>query len=281
MNLNHLTPKALADAVNQKVIGQEKASTFLANYLFTYIMYHYSQNGNLPLTHKSNALLIGASGTGKTHLVQTMAKEAGFNFLEINAKGISQEGWEGSSFKKLLTDGIFYGLSPMQADSPWTVVFIDEFDKLCAPLASSNNDNYAEHIQNSILKYFENYTASVSLKGQPLNLDTSKLCFILSGNFQGIRDNRDKKQSVGFNSVKEEQKKLQAELEAFGVIPEMIGRLSHIIELKELTKEDYSSIIASQHFTMWRDTLNGKHDLAQYDIDYTSLRPLLSLAKLQ
>ena len=102
----HLTPAQLATAVKEKVIGQDRAVDELSSYVFSYILYHYGKHAGLNLSSKFNALLLGASGCGKTHLVRTMAEELGFNFIEINAKGISQEGWEGSSFPRLILNGL-------------------------------------------------------------------------------------------------------------------------------------------------------------------------------
>lgn len=241
-------PKHLAIAIKTKVLRQDDAVDMISQYLFQYILYHYSATGQFKLQNKPQLLLLGPSGHGKTHLVRTLAAEMNFDLIEINAKSISQEGWSGTSFKDLLSSEL-EGFSQEQVDSERRIVLIDEFDKICQPLGSSSNDNYSPHVQSSLLKYMENYT--FKLPKSNVIVDTKNFCFIFSGNFQALRDSRKEEPTIGFQEqVTEKQNDLTVELEQYGMVPEIVGRLSHFIELRELTKEDIRAAMAEQGFAL-------------------------------
>lgn len=247
---NFTTPKALSDEAKKFIIGQDQSVDALSSFLFQYILFQYSQFGPTKLDNKLNALVMGPSGHGKTYMVKKLAELMGFDFIELNAKGFSQEGWEGTSFRDLLGNELMMRTS-RQRVKPWCIVFIDEFDKMCSPLSSTSTEKYAEAIQSSLLKYIEPYTYLWSQRkgDHSVQIDTSKLCFIFSGNFQALRDNRISSGTMGFISVPcSDSNHLSKELEKYGVIPEIVGRLSHIIELNELEKSTFEAILSNENF---------------------------------
>ncbi len=242
--IKYKTPNELSLEVKKYVVGQDEAVNQLSLFLFNYLLYQYSKYTDIVIPNAPVALLIGESGCGKTFMTRTLAKLMEFDLIEINAKSISQEGWEGTSLKKLLLTEMKQ--RPASNDSSiYRIIFIDEIDKFCQPMGSSTDDNYSIHLQNSLLKYLEGF----KLEDSNLSVDLTKCCFILAGNFQQIRENRKSEvKSIGFSGAnKVEKDKIIHELEAFGMIPEMIGRISNIIELRSLEFEDYMSLVQNEN----------------------------------
>lgn len=272
-------PNDLAAEVKNYVIGQDTAVDSLSTYLFSYILYHYSQKSPFPIEYKPNALLIGDSGSGKTHLVKTLSKLMDFHFIEINAKSICQEGWNGESLRSMLISELSVVYNHV-VESPWKIVFIDEIDKMCVPVASSKSDQYSEHVQASILKYLENMIIDIKTTKPNWEIDTSKICFIFAGNFQSIRDKRKESTTCGFIEHEKSTKNghITKELETFGVLPELIGRLSNIIELNTLTDEDYYTIINNDHF-FFNKYLNIFKNLQFVNIDIDKQKVIKNVDK--
>ena len=238
--LEHKTPKALSQKLKEYVIGQDQACDDLSMFLFQYLLFHYAQNRNdIQLQASPICLILGESGSGKTFLIKLLSEFTGFDLIEINGKSISQEGWHGTAFKEILID--HFMKRPKSLDnSIMNIVFIDEFDKLCMPQGSSNDENYSVHLQNSLLKYIEGF----QIENKDIRINTRNICFILGGNFQGIRDQREKdKKNIGFKEHRHTEDELHLELEKFGMIPEVIGRISNFIELRSLTHKDYETIL--------------------------------------
>lgn len=268
--LEHKTPKQLSDKLKEYVIGQDQACNDLSLFLFNYLLFHYAQNReDIRLENPPVCLIIGESGSGKTHLVKMISKIMNFDLLEINGKSIAQEGWNGESLKNMI---LTYAMSrPKSKDqSIKTIIFIDEFDKVCQPISSSETENYNVHTQNSFLKYLEGF----KIENKDILVDLKSFCFILGGNFQGIRDQREKnKKQIGFRDHEHQETELHYELESFGMIPEIIGRISNFIELNYLTRKDYEAILHSKNtyfknITAIMLAINMELDIQDQHIEY-------------
>ncbi len=247
MYFKFFNPQELSDAINEIVIGQKQASEIVSIYIFKHIYSLYASKFNINLENKPLLLLLGDTGIGKTYIIKTAAKLMDFNFIELNAKSITQEGWAGKSFADMLEESV----AELSSYDERTIVFIDEFDKMCIPNFSSKSDNVADHIQNGMLKYLEGFKIS----GKRQDIDTSKFCFILAGNFKSIREKRKEKlrNNIGFieNLDQEELDKfLHKELEDFGVIPELIGRISEFVELNDLAEDSYKALWENPEFIL-------------------------------
>jgi len=243
--INYKSPDELYNEVIKYVVGQDKAAKELSVFIFNYFLYHYSKYSNHIIENNPLSLLMGESGSGKTFLVKTIAKLLNFKLIEINSKGISQEGWHGTSFKELVLNE--FNLLPKEANNSINkILFIDEIDKFCIPQASTNSNDHSPHMQSSLLKYLEGF----KITDKKFNIDLTNCCIILAGNFQSIRDTRiENSQSIGFiNKSKIKKDRIIQELETFGMIPEFIGRISNIIELDEISEETYNHLINNENF---------------------------------
>ncbi len=269
--MQYTNPTDLVNEIKKYVIGQDEAVEQIVTFFFNYLLFHYSKDimPNLHIQHAPIALLIGESGSGKTHLIKTLANLTGCQLIEINSKSISQEGWHGTSFKEHLIHAVQE--SPKHLDnSIYKIVFIDELDKICIPSYDSKGGNHSFQIQSSILKYLEGFKISTP----ELSIDLSKYCFILASNFQEIRNKRvSELNSIGFkNHSKLVKNRLNQELEETGMIPELLGRISNIIELNKLTKTEYKAILYSENmfYMQYKKLLNRfsiKLELSDDEID--------------
>ena len=240
-------PGELVTEINKVVIGQEKAAEIFSLYMFKHLMKLYAHAHNIDLENKTNLLILGDTGAGKTFLVKTACELMDIPLVEINAKSIAQEGWHGTSFLELLKDG----LRPLSSQEMLKViVFIDEFDKMCITNMSHRNGDNAVHVQSSILKYLEGM--SITVNGRIIT--TTHISFVLAGNFKDIREKRlDVRTNIGFTrEQKLPEDNLAEELENFGVLPEIVGRISETIELEPHSKRTYFKISQSPSFMLYK-----------------------------
>lgn len=184
---------------------------------------------------------MGPSGCGKTYMVEKAASVLGLPFFKINAKSISNSGYVGTSlddyFEKFQTDSYHDGTRHLFG---YSIIFIDEIDKICKELGSGSTWNIS--LQYSLLKIIEGTLVRTRTVSSPI--DTEKMLFVLAGNFEEIRNNRKKKQSIGFkeNEIINVQP-YQKELLEFGMVRELIGRISTVTEVSFLSKDDLYKIL--------------------------------------
>lgn len=246
------SPKRIEALLEKTVIGQKEAKKAISVTGFLHILRIANvehQLNDFPLK-KQNILLMGPTGCGKTLLVSTLAKELGVPFYEIHAKDISQQGWKGNSLEDHLLrhkESLHYE-KEKQWMFPYSIIFIDEFDKICKPTISSTGTDWSKETQGSILKAVEGCVvhAGESVKTGS-EIDTTNMWFIFSGNFEDLRKDRANiKKSIGFFDDKSKataKKDLHEELIKYGVIPELAGRISQVVELETLTKKQLKSAL--------------------------------------
>lgn len=239
------SPLELKQKIDEVVIGQEEAKRQLIMELYK----HYK----LKASRKNNVFLIGNSGVGKTFLVRNLAKSLDVPFLEIDATNFSETGYKGRDVMDIVQDLIEVAQgNPKRIEN--AIVFIDEIDKLTTTTNGETNNK----VQQAFLKMVEGTTYPVVLgRGRnavEFEIDTSKILFIAAGACVGIEDIVKKRQknktgTIGFQQ--EPQKKMSSmdenviakDLTSFGFIPEFVGRFPLIVQLKDLTDEDYRSIL--------------------------------------
>jgi len=200
-------------------------------------------------TKKSNALIIGPSGCGKTYMIQKMAEYLDFPVLIINATQITATGWSGQDLDDYMA--MLYESEHPKKDG--TIVFIDEFDKICEVARTSGGQDFNKQTQYCFLNLIEGTTYNLTSKGnqQAAFVDTENLLFLFGGNFQYMRDMEKKKrekQGIGFNpdeshKVEIDNKAISAKLQEYNVAREVAGRISLMAEVKKLTREQLRDIL--------------------------------------
>lgn len=261
------TPRELFEQLSEHVVGQEEAKRALSVAVYN----HYKRvslgeaadSGDVELA-KSNIMLLGPTGSGKTLLAQTLARTLKVPFAIADATTLTEAGYVGEDVENILLKLI----TAADFDIPRAevgIVYIDEIDKVArkAENLSITRDVSGEGVQQALLKIVEGCEASVPPQGgrkhpqqELIRIDTTNILFILGGAFAGLPDiiaERVGKTNIGFGSDMPESKRaadaelltqvLPEDLHKFGMIPEFVGRIPVVTALKELSEEDLVRVL--------------------------------------
>lgn len=256
------SPRKIKEFLDQYVVGQERAKKIVAVAVYNHYKRVFLRTKTDVEIGKSNIIMIGPTGTGKTLIARTVAKVLDVPFVVVDVTSYTEAGYVGEDVENILYDLYVAAGHDLEATQRG-IVYMDEIDKLArktGDIHSHFKDVSGEGVQQALLKIIEGMHINVPIRGARRNpyadyirMDTSNILFIAGGAFEGLSDiisRRLKKTSLGFISETERGdsgnilKHVRPEdIVKYGMIPELVGRLPVIATVDPLSENDFYTIL--------------------------------------
>lgn len=287
-----LTPSQIHRELDKYIIGQEHAKKVLS-----VAVYNHSKrlNDKSGLIKKSNILLVGPTGCGKTLLAKTLAKILNVPFVIADATSMTQAGYVGDDVEMCIQQLIVASDGDIELAQKG-VVYIDEIDKIAktGEHRSITRDVSGQGVQEGLLKLIEGCVVSVPLNdhrkhpyGDNVLFDTENVLFICGGAFDGLLET-EQKNTVGFNTTEEKvidndktanEKLTQKALQKYGIMPELIGRLHVVCALTDLTENELVRVLTEPEDAIIKEyQLLFEKDGVKLESDEDALKEIAKIA---
>lgn len=290
-----VTPKQIKANLDEWIIGQDDAKKTLSIALYNhYKRLNQDENDELPI-EKSNILLVGSTGSGKTASVKALAKSMNLPLVIEDVTSISSTGYVGRDTEDILKNLLSAANGDLEKAQKG-IVLLDEGDKLKREKNGSGaRDVKGEGVQQSLLKIVEGGIFDVKTKSGVIKFDTTNVLFILSGAFEGIEkviekrlNVKNKKSAVGFTGTIDVRKESQKyndlivqvkheDLKNFGMMPELLGRFPVVTALQELSEEALIEILTKPKNAIVKQ-FKKNFSMDNVELDFTE-EALLEIAK--